>query len=74
MCLFGGSKKSADPVEETPAPREPDPERQAANVQKNEARRRAIAYNRKKTTLTSPTGVSNYGHYSHGVTLLGGAL
>ena len=27
MCLFGGSKSTT--VEETPAPREPDPERQA---------------------------------------------
>lgn len=71
MCLFGGSKSSS--VEETPAPREPDPERQAANLQKNEARRRAAAYNRNKTTLTSPLGVSNYGQYSRGVTVLGGA-
>jgi len=71
MCLFGGSKSSA--VEETPAPRKPDPARQAANLQKNEARRRAAAYGRRATVLTSPLGVPDYGRYSRGVTVLGGA-
>lgn len=72
MCMPSGSKSSQTEV--TAAPRAPDPEKQASALQDNERRRRASAYGRQATTLTSPLGVSNYGSQSRrGVTLLGRA-
>ncbi|MEJ8474602.1 hypothetical protein [Roseibium algae] len=72
MCMVGGAK--AQSVETPPAPRKADPERQASALQDDERRRRASAYGRGATTLTSPLGVSNYGSQSRsGVTLLGRA-
>lgn len=73
MCLFGGGSKST-PAETPPPPRDPDPQRQAINLQENSRRRRAAAFSTRATTLTSPLGVSNHGAHSRpGVTVLGRA-
>jgi len=74
MCLFGGAPKQPEPEPTPPPPREPDPRRQAKNLQENSRRRRAAAYSTRATTHTSPLGVADYGSASRpGVTLLGRA-
>lgn len=74
MCMFGGGSKQPEPTPTPPPPRQPDPKRQASNLQENNRRRRAAAYGTRATNYTSPLGVSDYGSSSHlGVTLLGRA-
>lgn len=73
MCLFS-TPKTPKPEPTPPVPKEPDPDAVSANLNAEQARRRAAAFGTRATTLTSPLGVSNYGAASQpGVTLLGRA-